>query len=100
MAVTGPQKARRSEAFWHRRLPRWLNWLPGGRRVRWYEVFDERLAHADWYQADLQALIELLAQGQIKPVIAERMPLREAARAHELIEQAAVAGKIVLICED
>ena len=38
-----------------------------------------------------------LAQGVIEPVIAERMPLTEAALAHELVEQGTIAGKAVLI---
>lgn len=100
MAVTGRQEPKPSELFWHHRLPRWLNWLPGRRSVRWYEVFDEWLAHADWYHTDLEVLIGLLARGQISPVIAERMPLAEAARAHQLIEASAISGKIVLICHD
>jgi len=45
-------------------------------------------------------LIDLLARGQIRPVIAERMPLAEAARAHQLIEASAISGKIVLDCQD
>ncbi len=47
--------------------------------------------------ADLTELFNLLAQGKIKPAIAERMGLTEAAPAHELVEQAAVQGKIVLM---
>ena len=58
------------------------------------------MAHADWYHTDLQTLIDLLARGQITPVIAERMPLAEAARAHQLIEASAISGKIVLNCQD
>jgi NADPH:quinone reductase-like Zn-dependent oxidoreductase len=42
-------------------------------------------------------LFSLLAQSKIEPVIARRMPLIEAARAHELVEQAAVQSKIVLV---
>jgi len=100
MAVTGRQEPKSSELFWHHRLPRWLNWLPGRRSACWYEVFDEWMAHADWYHADLEVLIGLLARGQISPVIAERMPLAEAARAHQLIEASAISGKIVLNCQD
>ena len=50
--------------------------------------------------ADLTELFNLLAQGKIKPVIAERMGLAEAARAHELVERAAVRGKIVLVVNE
>ena len=38
--------------------------------------------------------------GVIEPVIAERMGLAEAARAHELVERAAVQGKIVLLVRE
>jgi NADPH:quinone reductase-like Zn-dependent oxidoreductase len=42
----------------------------------------------------------LLAARQIQPVIAARMPLREAARANELFEKAQVSGNIVLLCQE
>ncbi len=45
-------------------------------------------------------LFDLPAQGKIEPVIAERMPLAKAARRHELVERAAVRGKIVLMVND
>jgi NADPH2:quinone reductase len=96
MAVTGPQKPRRSEVFWQHNLPSWLNYFPGKRTVRFYEAYDDVLAHRDWYDKDLSALITLLADGKIKPVIADHVPLHETARAHELLEKAAVRGKIVI----
>ena len=51
----------------------------------------------EWYPEDLSKLFALLAQGKIKPIIT-RMPLGEAARAHELIGKASMKGKIVLMC--
>ena len=51
-----------------------------------------------WYREDLIALLELLRQGKIKPIIAERIPLDEVTRAHELLGRGAVMGKIVLLC--
>ncbi len=51
-----------------------------------------------WYRQSLAALLKLLAEGKIKPVVGERIPLAEAARAHKLMEEASVIGKIVLIC--
>ncbi|MCK5646307.1 MAG: zinc-binding dehydrogenase [Anaerolineales bacterium] len=97
MAITGAQKPKRSENLLHHYLPRLLNYFPGRRTVKWYEVFDENRAHSDWYHHDLATLIALLQESKIKPVIAERLPLEEASRAHELIEASAVSGKIVLI---
>lgn len=53
--------------------------------------------HNDWYRKTLAELLELLAAGRIKPVVAERIPLLEAARAHELLERGGYAGKVVLV---
>ncbi len=45
------------------------------------------------------SLLDLLAQQKIKPIIASRLPLREAAQANEMIEDAKFSGKIVLLCQ-
>jgi NADPH:quinone reductase-like Zn-dependent oxidoreductase len=50
-----------------------------------------------WYRATLTELLDLLAAGKIKPVVAERIPLAGAARAHELLERGRYAGKVVLV---
>ena len=50
-----------------------------------------------WYRDTLEQLLELLAAGRIKPVVAERIPLAEAARSHELLERGGYAGKVVLL---
>jgi NADPH:quinone reductase-like Zn-dependent oxidoreductase len=50
-----------------------------------------------WYRETLTELLDLLAAGKIKPVVAERFPLAEAARAHELLERGGYAGKVVLV---
>ncbi|MCK4315191.1 MAG: zinc-binding dehydrogenase [Anaerolineae bacterium] len=76
------------------------NILPNGRSTTFYSIGALREKRPDWFAADLIALFDLLALGKIKPVIAERMGLDEAARAHELIEQAAVQGKIVLMVDE
>ena len=41
-------------------------------------------------------LLRLLGAGKIKPVISARLPLAEAARAHALIENGQVLGKLIL----
>ena len=53
-----------------------------------------------WYREALAALLKMLAEGKIKPIVGERIPLAEAARAHELMERASVSGKIVLTCNE
>jgi len=49
------------------------------------------------FREDFLQLLALLRARKIHPVIAERLPLYEARRAHELLEQSASAGKLVLI---
>ncbi|WNZ27200.1 zinc-binding dehydrogenase [Leptolyngbya sp. NK1-12] len=55
--------------------------------------------HFDWYREDVITLLDLLATGKIKPVIAACLPLVEATQAHKLLDHAAVNGKLVLICD-
>lgn len=45
---------------------------------------------------DLLTLMDLLKSGKIKPLIAHRLPLQEARRAHEMLGEGGVLGKIVL----
>ncbi len=49
------------------------------------------------YRATLAELLAALAAGRLKPVVAERIPLAEAARAHEVLERGGYAGKVVLV---
>ncbi|MEO0538951.1 MAG: medium chain dehydrogenase/reductase family protein [Cyanobacteria bacterium P01_A01_bin.123] len=78
------------------RLKLWDS-LPNRRSTTFYSIGAWRQQHPDWFSEDLTQLFNLLAQGKIKPVIAARMPLAEVRRAHELIEQGGVRGKIVLM---
>jgi len=48
----------------------------------------------------LPELLDLLVEGKLRPPIAGRIPLEEAARAHELMEHGRYAGKIVLVTEE
>jgi NADPH:quinone reductase-like Zn-dependent oxidoreductase len=73
--------------------------LPG-KSARWFNVMTERKKHPEWFREDLSRLLTLLQEKSIRPVIAERLPLCEAGRAHEMLEQAAVTGKIVLMCQE
>lgn len=45
----------------------------------------------------LEALFGLLEAGKIRPIVTERIPLAEAARAHEILEAGGHAGKVVLV---
>ena len=62
-----------------------------------YRIQKLRIHHQDWFREDFLTLLELLRRGEIHPVVAERLPLSEARRAHELLESAASKGKLVLV---
>jgi NADPH2:quinone reductase len=51
----------------------------------------------EWFREDFRVLLKLLREGKIHPVVAERLPLSEARRAHELLETSAAKGKLVLV---
>jgi NADPH:quinone reductase len=51
----------------------------------------------EWFREDFRALLELLREGKIHPVVAERLPLSDARHAHELLESSADKGKLVLV---
>jgi len=74
--------------------------LPDGKRAEWYNIKTLRDAHSEQFREDLSKLFDLLATRQIQPVIAERFPLREAARANQLLESSQVQGKLVLLCQE
>ena len=71
--------------------------LPNGRKASWFNVKQLRDEKPEWFREDLSRLFQFLAARQIQPVIAERLPLREAARANELLEKSQVSGKLVLL---
>jgi NADPH2:quinone reductase len=75
----------------------WL--LPGRRRVVPYSIQWLKRVRPAWFRQDLIALFELLQQQNIKPLIAQRLPLAEAKQAHELLGQGGVTGKIVLVLD-
>lgn len=47
-------------------------------------------------QADFRRVMEMVFAGKLKPVIGCVMPLQEARKAHAMLEQGEVFGKIVL----
>ena len=74
------------------------NWFKPGRKsmVPYSIQWMMRLRPA-WFRHDLLTLLDLLKQGKIKPIIAHRLPLDQARRAHEMLGEGGVLGKIVLL---
>jgi NADPH2:quinone reductase len=73
------------------------NWFKSGRKsmvpysIQWLMRFKPA-----WFRQDLPTLLDLLKHGKIKPLIAQRLPLEEARRAHEIPGEGGVLDKIVL----
>ena len=53
--------------------------------------------YPEWFEEDFRVMIDLLREGRIHPVVAERLPLAEASHAHELLASTASKGKLVLV---
>jgi NADPH:quinone reductase-like Zn-dependent oxidoreductase len=74
------------------------NWFKQGRKsmvpysIQWLMRFKPA-----WFRHDLLTLLDLLKQDKIKPLIARRLPLEGARRAHEMLGEGGVLGKIVLM---
>jgi NADPH:quinone reductase-like Zn-dependent oxidoreductase len=73
-----------------------LKLIPDGKRIPTAPDLSKDNAG---YREVLTGLIQLLEAGKIKPLVAERIPLAEAARAHELLERGGYAGKVVLVTD-
>jgi NADPH2:quinone reductase len=73
----------------------WL--LPGRKRVVPYSIEWLKRRKPDLFRQDLGALFDLLREGKIKPLVAQRLPLVEARQAHELLGKGSVTGKLVLV---
>ncbi len=97
--VKGRRSLSKAAAGWLG-MPRFqlLELMDETRSVMGYNVTVMKAARPEWYREDLSALLALLADGKLRPLVAERIPLAEAARAHQLLDDAAVAGKLVLVC--
>jgi NADPH2:quinone reductase len=73
--------------------------LPGRRRVVPYSIQTLKRLRPALFRQDLIAVLDLLQQQRIKPLIAHRLPLAEARHAHELLGAGGLKGKIVLVSQ-
>jgi NADPH:quinone reductase-like Zn-dependent oxidoreductase len=95
VALWGAVSRRKVMAYRIQRLHKGHQWVPmsfgraplvgGGPR------------NAVWFREDFEALLALLRADRIHPVVAERMPLSDARRAHEMLGSSAAKGKLVLV---
>lgn len=71
--------------------------LPGRRRVVPYSIQWIKRLRPTLFRRDLSALLELLRERRLRPIVAARLPLSQARQAHELLSKGGVVGKIVLL---
>jgi len=75
-----------------------LKLMPDKKQVMTYSITRPNYSTPQWCRDDLPGLFDLLVQGKIKPVVAQQIPLIEAAHAQRLLAQDSTMGKVVLIC--
>jgi NADPH2:quinone reductase len=71
--------------------------LPGRKRIVPYSIQWLKRLRPALFRNDLSTLLNLLLRQQLRPIVADRLPLSQARQAHELLMQGGVIGKIVLI---
>lgn len=73
--------------------------IPDGKKIVPYSIQRLKRSNPEWFREDMTTLFDLLAKRKIRPIIADRIPLEDAARAHELLGQGSVEGRIILTCD-
>lgn len=68
-----------------------------GHQAFLYSITSLRQERPDWFKEDIGKLFSLLERGIINPLVSHRVPIIEAARAQQLLEQSTAYGKVVLI---
>jgi hypothetical protein len=71
--------------------------LPGRKHIVPYSIQTLKRLKPAQFREDLIALLDLLRERKIKPIVARRFPLAEARNAQEMLGQGGVTGKIVLL---
>ena len=77
-----------------------VNILPNGKSAEFYGITALYMRDKKPFMEDLPKLFKLLEEGKIKPVITQKFPLFEAAKANELLERGQVSGNIVLLAPE
>jgi NADPH:quinone reductase-like Zn-dependent oxidoreductase len=74
-----------------------VNLLPNGKSAEFYGISTLYMRDKKPFMEDLPLLFGLLEAGKIKPLIEYKLPILEAAKANELLENGQVIGNIVLL---
>jgi NADPH:quinone reductase-like Zn-dependent oxidoreductase len=76
-----------------------FNLWPNGRSAKYYGTGISRLNRRPFLE-DWAVLFKLLEEGKIKPIIAKKFPILEAAQANRLLESGQVIGNVVLLASE
>ena len=76
-----------------------FNLLPNRKTVKVYGTTTSKFGRRPFLE-DWATLFKLLEEGKIKPIIAKKFPILEAAKANELLESGRVTGNIVLLASE
>ena len=74
--------------------------LPDGRGSTFYNIQTRREKLPQEFREDVQALFAMLKAGKLQPAIAATAPLADVAAVHRRIDNAEIAGKVVLLCNN
>ena len=98
-ALTQGRRSRRGWIKWNAQTGSVFLWglLSPRRQVHGYRIDKLRNRRPEWFREDFLELLDLLRRGEIHPAVAERLPLTDVRRAHELLESSAATGKLVLV---
>lgn len=77
-----------------------LTWFSNGKSSEFYGITGIYRKDKQPFMEDLPVLFNLLQEGKLKPIIAAKFPILEAAKANELLESRKVNGKIVLLAPE
>ena len=99
-AALGPQGADRVAAIASFALLGLFQAIPDGKPAHFYSITTMRKQHPDWFREDLMKLLDMLAAKRMAPMIAARLPLAKASRAHELLQGGQTIGKLVLLPQE
>ena len=77
-----------------------VNLLPNGKSATFYGITALYLRDKRPFMEDLPVLFQLLSEGKIKPIIAQKFPILEAAQANVLLESGQVIGNVVLLAPE
>jgi NADPH:quinone reductase-like Zn-dependent oxidoreductase len=74
--------------------------LPNRKSIKGYGISALYRGNKRPFMDDLPVLFNLLEEGKIKPIIAKRFPILEAAQANALLESGQVTGNVVLLAPE